>query len=259
LPSRRPLRSVGTAGWSIPRPSAGRCPLPGSHLVRYARHFLCAEINSSFYRPHSAATYARWAASTPDTFRFSIKLPRDITHHQELRRPRPLLEQFLSEIAGLGNKRGPVLIQLPPSLEFDARVAGRFFSCLRERDEGLLACEPRHPSWFEGRADALLTSFRVARVAADPARAATAERPGGWNGLVYFRLHGSPHIYWSKYDDGYLAALTSQILAIPPTVDVWTIFDNTAAGAAFENAWILDHRLRQRSAEDPVQRTPLAD
>ena len=237
---------VGTAGWTIPRASAERCPPPGTHLARYARTFCCAEINSSFYRPHAAATYARWAASTPDSFRFAIKLPRDVTHLQELRRPRQRLEQFLDEIAGLGTKRGPVLIQLPPSLAFDMKVAGRFFSCLRALDQGPLVCEPRHPSWFERRADSLLTSFSVARVAADPARAARAESPGGWGGLVYFRLHGSPHTYWSRYDDSYLDDLARRILAVPPEVDSWTIFDNTAAGAALDNAWTLQRRLHPR-------------
>jgi uncharacterized protein YecE (DUF72 family) len=244
LHSRDDCFYVGTAGWSIPRASAQRCPLPGSHLERYARSFRCAEINSSFYRPHAAATYARWAASTPERFRFAVKLPRDITHVQELRRSRRRLEQFFAEIAGLGVKRGPVLIQLPPSLAFNTRMAGRFFTCLRSIDRGPLVCEPRHPSWFERRADALLNSFTVARVAADPARAPGADRPGGWDTLAYFRLHGSPHTYWSRYDDTYLDALARHILTLPPHVEAWTIFDNTAAGAALENAWTLEHRLR---------------
>ena len=109
---------VGTAGWSIPRASTHRCPGDGTHLQRYSRIFRCAEVNSSFHRPHAAATYARWAASTPDHFRFAVKVPRTITHDHQLRRVRVLLERFLRETDGLGRKRGPLLVQLPPSLEF---------------------------------------------------------------------------------------------------------------------------------------------
>ncbi|MCV4633615.1 DUF72 domain-containing protein, partial [Escherichia coli] len=67
-----------------------------------------------------------------------------------------------------------------------------------------LACEPRHPSWFTPEAEALMQDARVARVAADPARVPEAALPGGWSGLVYARLHGSPRIYWSAYDDAAL-------------------------------------------------------
>ena len=134
---------VGTAGWSIPRASAHRCPADGTHLQRYSRTFCCAEINSSFHRPHDAATYAKWASSTPSDFQFAVKVPRTITHDQQLRRARVPLERFLKETNGLGRKRGPLLVQLPPSLSFDARVAGGFFELLRARYEGLVVCEPR--------------------------------------------------------------------------------------------------------------------
>ena len=108
-PSRLESRGrlfIGTAGWSIPRASAGCCPGEGTHLQRYARVFPCAEINSSFHRPHAIATYARWAASTPPHFRFAVKLPRTITHDQKLLRARVPLERFLDESRGLGTKEG---------------------------------------------------------------------------------------------------------------------------------------------------------
>src|SRR5690349_18833369 len=97
---------IGTAGWSIPRASAQYFPGDGSHLERYSRVLPCAEINSSFHRPHASATYARWAASTPAPFRFAVKIPRTITHDAKLRGTRLLLERFLEESAGLGRKRG---------------------------------------------------------------------------------------------------------------------------------------------------------
>ena len=246
---------VGTAGWSIPKSSPEGFEGEGTHLQRYARRLACVEINSCFYRPHEAAIYERWAAATPDHFRFSVKLPRLITHEHKLRRVRAPLEQFLAETAGLGDKRGPILVQLPPSLAYEARVARRFFDILRAHDHGLIVCEPRHESWFSAEADTLLVKHKVARAAVDPAPAPGADRPGGWRGLSYYRLHGSPKMYASRYDAEWLAALADGLQRIRPMGDAWVIFDNTAAGAAIENATELQALLTGRipaAAADPA-------
>lgn len=237
---------IGTAGWSLPRAVVRHFPGEGTHLHRYARVLRCAEINSSFHRPHGAATYARWAASTPVGFRFAVKIPRTITHERELRATRPALERFLEESAGLGTKRGPLLLQLPPSLEFDRRVVARFLDLLRSRFDGRVVCEPRHPSWFSAAAEALLVRNEVARVAADPPPAPGADRPAAWSGLVYYRLHGTPRKYWSRYEADALARLADALRGVPSCVDVWCIFDNTASGAALENAWDLACRHAHR-------------
>jgi uncharacterized protein YecE (DUF72 family) len=236
LPPRHGNRFIGTAGWSIPRASAHHFESEGTHLQRYARLLGCAEINSSFHRPHAAATYEKWAASTPADFRFSVKLPRTITHDQKLSQARKPLEQFLAESAGLGRKRGPLLVQLPPSLAFNPRTVGRFFGLLRERYEGPVVCEPRHDTWCSEAAEALLVRHQVARVAADPPTAPGTERPGGWDGLIYFRLHGSPRKYWSRYAPECVEEFACALRAVPPSTAGWCVFDNTASGAAIENA-----------------------
>ena len=189
-------------------------------------------------------TYAKWAMSTPPHFRFAVKVPRIITHDQKLRRARRPLVRFLEECGGLANRRGPLLVQLPPSLAFDARVAARFFDLLRSGYDGFVVCEPRHETWFTAEADAILVRYKVGRVAADPAPAAGAERPGGWKGVVYFRLHGAPRKYWSRYDATYIAALADTLRRTPTSVDAWCVFDNTASGAALENAWELQSLLK---------------
>ena len=212
-------------------------PEGGSSLERYSAVLPCAEINSSFHRSHRPATFARWADAVPASFRFSAKLSKSVTHNQRLRDTSLLIDQFLAETAGLGTKLGALLVQLPPSLAFDAEVAEPFFAELRGRTVTRLACEPRHGSWLEPDADALLAAFGVARVAADPAKHPLFAQPGGCRSFVYYRLHGSPVPYRSSYEperlQAYAAALQKEREA---GKDVWCIFDNTASSAALGNA-----------------------
>lgn len=229
---------IGTAGWSIPKQHAAAFPAGGSHLERYARRFNAVEINSSFYRPHRRATYERWAASVPEGFAFAVKAPRAITHDARLAGCTPALERFLDEAAGLGSKLGPLLFQLPPSFAFDARKARAFLKALRARHAGAVVWEPRHASWFTRRAEDLLAGYRVARVAADPAVAAAAAEPGGWDGLTYFRLHGAPRVYYSDYGAEAIARYARRM-----TAHAWCIFDNTALGAATANALALSDAI----------------
>lgn len=219
---------VGTAGWAIRREQAELFPGEGSHLERYAARLNAVEINSSFYRPHRPGTYARWAASVPEDFRFAVKMPRAITHERRLVGAQGLLDAFVAQAGALGEKLGPLLVQLPPKLGLDARTARAFFKALRARFDGQVALEPRHPSWFA--AEALLEEFRIARVAADPAIGPFA--PAG--AFEYWRLHGSPKIYYSNYDDAFLQRLAARM-----SPDAWCIFDNTALGHAAQNALTL--------------------
>jgi len=235
---------VGTAGWSIPRAEQPRFYPGESLLARYAKVLPAVEINSTFYRPHRASTFERWAASVPRAFRFSVKIPREITHDQRLANSTKPLKTFLANLAPLGSRLGCLLVQLPPSLAFDARVARGFFTVLRKQFDGGIALEPRHASWFGDTADRLMNKFEVARVAADPPRAEGDGEPGGWPGLAYFRLHGSPRIYYSTYEDGLLDALAIKLRALHRLrVPTWCIFDNTALGAATGNALSLIERL----------------
>ncbi len=229
------LCKVATAGWAIPRAVAERFPAEGSALERYAGRFDAAEINSTFYRSHRESTYARWVTSTPAGFRFPVKLPRSITHEARLVDALPLAEAFRAEVLALGDKLGPLLVQLPPSLAFAAEVADPFFAALRALWPGTIVCEPRHPSWFEAEADALLAAHHVGRVAADPARHPAAATPGGWSGVAYWRLHGSPRMYYSAYEEPALQALAGDIRGAGAS-EIWCVFDNTTSGAAAANA-----------------------
>ena len=97
---------------------------------------------------------------------------------------------------------------------------------------------------FPARAEALLGRFEIARVAADPSPASGAGSPAGWTGMAYYRFHGSPRMSWSRYHGSYIDALAARIRVAPRSADVWSVFDNTASGAALENAWELQQALR---------------
>jgi len=208
--------------------------------------FGAAEINVSFYRSLRPALYAKWAASVPAGFRFSVKLPKTITHERRLLDCEEPLAAFLDEVQALGATLGCLLVQLPPSLAYDASLAGAFFAVLRALHDGPVAVEPRHASWFTPSAALELVEYDVARVAADPARVPEAGEPGGASALAYYRLHGSPRIYYSAYDEPYLAALATQIAAASRRgAAVWCIFDNTASSAALPNALALMERMER--------------
>lgn len=226
---------IGCAGWSLPASSAELFPGVGSHLERYARRLNATEINSTFYRSHRPSTYARWAESVPNNFAFSVKIPKTITHESRLVNCGPAFETFLDEVQHLGAKLRCLLVQLPPSLVFDETVARSFFSLVRAQYGDRLAVEPRHQTWFSSEADDLLKSIRAARVAADPDKPAGASLPGGDRDMVYYRLHGSPRMYYSRYDTEYLHSLASQLNESKAN-ECWCIFDNTASGAAIHNA-----------------------
>jgi len=228
---------IGCAGWSIAAAHRGLFGDGDSVLARYATRFDVTEINSSFYRPHRRATYASWAEAVPLAFRFSVKMPRAITHHARLQRTGTLLDSFMHEVRGLGDRLGCLLVQLPPSLAYDARIATTFFAMLRRRWPGAVACEPRHATWFEPRVEAVLLRHRVARIAADPAPHPGAEAPAGESMLRYWRRHGAPRIYYSAYDDQALRALSGAVAdAASDDAETWVIFDNTAHGHATPNA-----------------------
>ena len=226
---------MGTAGWANPPEKRTHRHPTESHLAHYARNFSCVEINSSFYRPHRGATYARWRDETPARFRFCVKFPRTITHEAGLRRSAAEVARFYGEIEHLQPKLAAVLVQLPPSLEFHAASARSFFASLPTLGGTMVACEPRHASWFSAAADDTLRRQRVARVAADPARFPGADMPGGARRLAYYRWHGSPTMYYSKYSDEQLASFAAQAVKVA-AAGLWCIFDNTARHAAWEDA-----------------------
>lgn len=238
---------VGCAGWSLRREHFELFPANGSHLERYAARFNCVEINSSFYRSHRTATYSRWAETTPPDFSFAVKLPKQITHTNRLIGVDEAISQFAGEVRGLGAKLGAVLVQLPPSLAFEADVVTGFFKQLTASIRCSLVVEPRHASWFDEEVTSLLAANGIGRVAADPAVTPAAAEPIVASGLAYYRWHGTPRVYYSSYDQMTVRKLARSLVNVA-SHEAWCIFDNTAAGAATTNALSLWEYATQSAA-----------
>ena len=229
---------VATAGWSIPRDTAERFPASGSGLSRYAQVLNGVEINSTFYRRHKPETLARWRDSVPADFRFAVKLPKYISHELKLRDAKDALEEFRDDIRNLMPKLGPVLCQLPPTLAFDSERIRNELERMRDVLPGMIAIEPRHPSWADSDAIDMLEELSIERVLADPAPVwKKADFP---EGARYIRLHGRPKIYYSSYADTEIKEFSKML-----GEDSWCIFDNTASGVAIENALTLLDQSRR--------------
>jgi len=228
---------VATAAWSIPKKIAHEFGQQGSGLTKYASVFGGVEVNSTFYRRHKASTFARWAESVPDGFHFALKVPKEITHVRAMTDIANPFKAFLDDIAPLGDKRGPLLCQLPPSLAFDTDKLETAFGAMRKADQGQIVIEVRHKSWASAEALHLLKAYAIDRVLADPAPVWPADDfsvPPR-----YLRLHGKPKVYFTSYTPEEIGFF-SRLLAS----DGWCVFDNTASGAAIENAVAMQELIQ---------------
>lgn len=229
--------TVGTSGWNYDHWRGVFYPdgLARSRwLGHYAGVFSSVEVNATFYRSMRPSTFEAWRSNTPGGFVWSLKANRFITHVRRLRDCREPLERFLGSVAVLGEKLGPVLFQLPPSLAFDGRTAMEFFAL---RPEGALwSIEARHASWTGDEALACLRQAGVAWCISDTAgrypflEAVTAP-------FVYIRLHGSRRLYASCYTEDELRERASRIRGCG--CDAYVYFDNDHMGYAPANALLL--------------------
>ena len=232
---------IGTAGWALPKALRVSQSADKTILEQYAELFDAVEINSSFYRPHRRSTYERWHAAVPQSFRFSVKVPRMITHDLGLSRCQSEIVSFMDSAKGLADKLAVLLVQLPASHTFDESIAAAFFRALRRETAAHIVCEARSPSWFVGAATAIFEKYRITRVLADPVPSGCEFAAPAHARFAYSRLHGSPRMYYSPYSIDYLRGVAAAARAAPET---WCIFDNTAAGAAWSDATMLQGLCR---------------
>jgi uncharacterized protein YecE (DUF72 family) len=237
---------IGTAGWALPKALRVSQDDDKSVLQQYAELFDAVEINSSFYRPHRRATYERWRAAVPRSFRFSVKMSRTITHELGLVRCRSETASFMETVRGLDDKLAVLLVQLPRSRTFEKSVAAAFFKALRRETAAQIVCEARSPGWFTKAATAVLEEYGTIRAVADPVPSGCEWDAPAQPPFAYFRLHGSPRMYYSAYSLDDLRGVAAAARAR----QTWCIFDNTAAGAAWSDATALQ-RLLAASAASP--------
>ncbi len=244
---------IGTAAWSIPKDHRDSFPPGGSLLEMYSQVLNAVEINSSFYRDHKAVTYARWAQSVPEHFRFSVKLSKVFTHQQHLKTGEKKLAENLEAPLHLGSRWGCLLVQIPPSLAFDRQDAFSFFKELRQSYQGPVAFETRHASWTTPQAFELFQKYRLSAVIADPdPYGVKPEIFLAMAEIIYFRLHGSPEIYKSDYSERQLQDYAEQMKKrSSSSAGVWCIFDNTTFGHATENALRLQNLTQARDSTFP--------
>jgi uncharacterized protein YecE (DUF72 family) len=180
---------LGTSGWQYRDWRGDFYPagLPQrGWLAHYAAGFATVEVNNAFYRLPERDTFARWREQTPDDFCVAVKLSRYLTHIKRLAEPAEPVSRFLDRAAGLGDRLGPVLMQLPPTLRADA---GLLAAALERFPAGVrVAVEPRHDSWWRPEIEAVLGRYRAALVWADRLGRPTGPlwRTTDWG---YLRLH----------------------------------------------------------------------
>jgi uncharacterized protein YecE (DUF72 family) len=249
---------VGTSGWQY-RHWRGRfypAGMPQSRwLEHYAAQFATVELNTTFYRLPERASFAGWRDRTPADFRFAAKLSRYLTHVRRLRDPAEPVARFLARASGLGDRLGPVLLQLPPDLPADpdalAAVLAEFPGPVP------VAVEPRHPSWWTGPVRAVLERHGAALCWAD--RGSRPVTPL-WRtaGFGYLRLHEGAAAPWPRYGSAALRSWVRRVAgAFDEDANVYVYFNNDQQGAAPVDAARFAHlcRLDRRRQPDLSIRT----
>ncbi|MBV9383727.1 MAG: DUF72 domain-containing protein [Streptosporangiaceae bacterium] len=237
---------VGTSGWQY-RDWRGAFYPPGvpqrRWLEYYAGRFGTVENNATFYRLPARATFEGWHERTPSGFVMAVKASRYLTHVRMLRDPAEPVRRLLEAAEGLGDRLGPVLLQLPPTLAADP---GRLDDCLARFPAGIrVAVEPRHPSWWTDATREILIARGAALSWAD--RAGTAMTPlwrtAGWG---YIRFHEGTAEPWPRYSGKALRTWARTIAGTwPRDAAVYAYFNNDQGGAAVLDAAAFERFCRQ--------------
>ncbi len=234
---------IGTSGWVYPHWRGAFYPqqLPQRRwLEYYAQHFDCTEINGSFYRLPSEAAVTNWRDTAAPGFCFCPKISRFITHAKKLNNPEQAVPRFFDVFDILIKQCGPVLIQLPPQLGFNAEKAAAFFQFIRQHCAGFdFSLEARHRAWLEPAALALLKRYRIGWVIADSGTrfasttAVTARH-------IYLRYHGPDGSYATGYTKRFLTSQAAQCRAWAAAGHtVWIFFNNDVHAHAIRDASAL--------------------
>jgi len=218
-----------------------------SGLHYYSSIFNTLEVNSSFYKTPLLSTYKKWSLDVPENFRFSLKLSKSITHAKDLQGDLTAIEQFMTSAAGIGSKKGCLLIQFP------GKISLNFYHQLEQimqelqahdpNDEWRKAIEFRNNSWYISETFELLNEYNAAPVLHDHPKAKFFDAKGKAD-FVYLRFHGPKGDYRDTYTDSFLQEKAAEIAVwLSDGKYVYGYFNNTI-GSAFENAVSLKSFLQ---------------
>lgn len=256
LDSARARFFSGASGVAVPQPNKQLYPeefRDKSRLNYYASLFNSIEINSSFYKVPMASTVKKWAESTPDNFRFTFKLWREITHVKELAFNAEHIDRFIDTIGEVGYKKGCLLVQFPPSLtvQYQSQI-NKLLERISLRDpqhEWNVALEFRNSSWYTDQTIQLLDDYHAAIVLHDKLLAANTLTHNKV-GFVYLRFHGYNGDYKGSYEDDFLSEYAHYIRDwMAEEDDVYVYFNNTR-GDAVNNLMSLNHYVRELELND---------
>ena len=234
----------GTSGLLIPIPKRDFPPefVAYTRLQYYATLFNSIEINSSFYKLPMPSTVAKWAAESPENFRFTFKLWRQITHNKELIFNDADVARFMEVINHAGTRKGSVLVQFPPSLTIAARSQlAHLLNTIAGADkhrEWDIAVEFRHRSWYNEEIYDLLTNFNAGLVLQDMPKSATPQVITADN-FVYLRFHGPSGNYKGSYNDEILSEYSYYIREWQEEGKKVYVYFNNTAGDALNNLFTL--------------------
>jgi uncharacterized protein YecE (DUF72 family) len=229
---------IGTSGWQYRHWRPGfYVGIPArSWLDHYARNFATVELNGSFYRLPERATFERWAAQLPDGFVMAVKMSRYLTHVRRLQEPGEPVERFMAAARGLGDRLGPVLVQLPPTLRCDPVALDAALA--RFPPDVRVAVELRHQSWFTSEVRDVLSSRGAAYVEADRHGPLGPEwRTAAWR---YVRFHEGRAEPSPCYGAAALRAWARRM-----SDDSYVYFNNDPGGCAVRDARLFADAVRR--------------
>ncbi|HEY1420239.1 MAG TPA: DUF72 domain-containing protein [Candidatus Dormibacteraeota bacterium] len=243
---------VGTSGWQYTHWKRIFYPqrLPQRAWLSYfAERFRTVEVNNTFYNLPATSVFEQWKEATPNDFIFALKLSRYLTHIKRLRDPAEPVHRFMERARALGEKCGPVLLQLPPSLEIDEGLLEKALSSFGPAVR--VAVEFRHESWFTPEVQSLLEKRRVALCLADsPRRTQPRWRTADWAMVRFHEGRGGGAPGYGR------DALRRWVLRIAetwgPGADVYVYFNNDTGGHALKDA-VTFARLAESAGLNPTR------
>jgi len=212
----------------------------GDRLAFYAEHFDTVELNVTFYRMPAASAFRGWRDAVPDGFVFAVKASRYLTHIKRLVDPRPSVEYLMERSQELGDRLGPILLQLPPTLELDLDRLERTLESFGR--DVRVALEPRHKSWFVPDLFDVLGRHGAAFVVVDRRSRPITPLwfPASW---TYLRLHegrAAPRPCYGR------SALRSWVARLAGVDDGYVYFNNDHRACAVANAMTFERMLAHR-------------